>query len=247
MSQDDIWEYIKGFVLIRDYYKMSCVSKIFSKEYNVKRLISNNDLKSVYNICGATPSTIIDIINHKVIHRYDYRYNKYIHANITSAIYTDNVFNILMYNGKLEIISLIYALLYSAINQKYKNIINIIDGFKFNYHNHGNNNIDLYTFTQIMHFILNYLKDNYNFKRYSEKTKLLCKLNLSFIIIITVKMEKIKDIDENDKNRAKKVEYNEVINDKIIDIIGSVIEYQYYYPQYFTAFLLKNLNNFHKL
>jgi uncharacterized protein YpmS len=109
--------------------------------------------------------------------------------------------------------------------------------------------------------MLNYLKDNYNFKRYSEKTKLLCKLNLSIVIIMIVKMEKIKDCDEvydsNCCNESEGIEssyctnkkylrdqYNRIIDDKIVDIISSIIEYKYYYPKYFVTFLLKCLNNF---
>lgn len=264
MSYDeDIWEYIKKFVVIKDYYKMSCVSKKFSGEYNVKRLISNNDMKAVYELQGATPVTILDIINYKVIQMYSYRYNKYIHANITSAIYTDNIFNTLIYNNKLEIINVMYALLYSAINQKFKNIINIIDEFCYNYENHGNYNIDLGVFTTIIHFILNYLKDNYNFKRYSEKISMLCKLNLSLIVIITVKTEKIKGIDDVSasyagdasytgdtgdniiKMKNLKAQYNEVINDKIVDIIASIIEYDKYFPKFFATFLLKKLDGFY--
>lgn len=256
---DDIWEYIKKFVVIKDYYKMSCVSKKFSGEYNVKRLISNNDMKAVYELQGATPVTILDIINYKVIQRYSYRYNKYIHANITSAIYTNNIFNTLMYNNKLEIINVMYALLYSAINQKYKNIINIVDEFCYNYENHGNYNINLCVFTSIMHFILNYLKDNYNFKRYSEKISMLCKLNLSLIVIITVKTEKIKGIDDVKardesytadacaniiKMKNLKAQYDEVINEKILDIIASIIEYDKYFPKFFATFLLKKLEGF---
>jgi hypothetical protein len=60
-------------------------------------------------------------------------------------------------------------------------------------------------------------------------------------------MEKIRDIDDNDTKRAKKAQYNEVINEKILDIIGSVIIYQFYYPTYLTTFLLKNLNRLHKM
>jgi hypothetical protein len=251
MSHDDIWEYIKGFVFISDYYKMSRVSKQFSRDYNVKRMITDDDMKAVYKIQGATPRTILDIINFKVLQRYSYRYNKYIHANITAAIYNDNIFNAILYNGKLETIKVIYALLYSAISQKYKNIIDIINEFNHN-SNIQCNTIDIEVFTAIMHFMLNYLKDYYHFKRYSQKIEVLCKITLSLIIIITVKTQKIKGVDDVGvsgtatlKNKIRKAHYNEVINEKIVDITGSVLEYQSYFPKFFSTFLFKGLDTFY--
>jgi hypothetical protein len=262
---EDIWEYIKRFVSINDYYKMSRVSKSFSAEYNIKHLISNNDMKSIYKIHGSNMTTIMNIINNKVFARYSYNNNKYIHANITNSIsiYSDNLFNLFLYNDKIEIINVMYSLFYSSINQKYKHLIYIIDDFKLNYHNHGNFKIDLLIFTDIMHFILNYLKNSDNFKRYSDKTTLLCKLNISLVIIIIVKMEKIKGCDDTtvttdttdttvttvttdstDKNRDIKALYNSIIDDKILEIINSVVEYKNYYPLYFTRYILKLLNSF---
>lgn len=260
MSHDDIWEYIKGFVSIDNYYKMSCVSKQFSRDYNVKRMITYDDMKSIYEIHGATPVTILDIINFKVINRYSYRYNKYIHANITAAIYNNNIFNTILYNGKLDIIKVMYALLYSAINQKFKNIIDIIEEFSNHNYNHSNT-IDINVFKNIMHFMLNYIQDYYHFKRYAQKTEILCKLTISFIIIITVKTQKIKGVDDVTEasdagdaaeasirlvNKNHKANINYVINEKILDIISSVLEYQSYFPKFFITFLLKNLNTFYK-
>lgn len=242
---EDIWEYIKGFISINDYYKMSCVSKSFSTEYNVKQLISNNDMKSIYEIQGANVITIMNIINHKTITRYSYNNNKYIHENITKSIYSNNnnLFNLFMYNDKMEIINVMYSLFYSAINQKYKNLIYIIDEFKLKYHDYSKRDVDIIIFTEIMHFILNYLKDEANFKRYSDKTTLLCKLNISFVIIIIVKMEKIKGSNYSN-NTGVKALYNRIIDDKIVEIINSVLEYKDYYPLYFTRYILNLLNSF---
>jgi hypothetical protein len=248
MSHDDIWGYIKDFVVVNDYYKMSCVSKSFSREYNVKRLILKDDMKSIYKIYGATSVTILNIINNNVIKRDSYIHNKYIHANITKSISVDNIFNVFIYNDKLEIINSIYSLLYSSINQKYKNIINIIEDFKLKYHTHGNFKINLSIFTDIMHFMLDYIKKELNFKRYSNKTKILCKLNISLIVIIIVKTEKIIGVDEtnasNNNNKIIRALYNSIIDEKIIDIINSVLEFQHYYPSYFAKFVLNLLNSF---
>ena len=237
LFENDINEYIRSFIELKYFKKISLISKKYNNYYSIKKYLNLNPLYNIYYSYGYSIDLLIKYINYGIIKDFNYKTNIKLIKDITNHINEYTLKNIAI-NNKLYFIDIIIEVLYHSINNKYKNIIELFE--KIN--NYKLYDLNIKEFFNITTFIINYINAPYelNFYQYNKKKKFLCKLILSIILfnIISYSNKSYSYL----KKKLINIQYI-----KIEEFKDIIYHYETYYPKYFISYINIKLDSFKKL
>jgi hypothetical protein len=232
----DINEYIRQYIEVKYFKKISLISKKFYVYYSLDKYLKVNTLSKIYFSYGNTIPLIIQYINYEVINTYKYNTNSKLIKNLNRHLSMPYLKDLAIDN-KLYFLNFIIESQYHCINNKYKNILNLFEKIKDPIYY----NLNVNEFVSVTSLIINYINAPYelNFYQYSNKKITLCKLILAIILFNIITYANYNSKYNNKLNILLDIQYIKI--DEFKDVLNY---YQYDYPIYFVKYINNSLDNY---
>ena len=180
LLDDDILDYLKNHLDIKEYGKMTRVSVKHRKIFNLYPLLYSKSYDRLLYIKGTSVEMIIKIIDGNIRKKYGYKKNK---RFINRLMKYEGLIRIAIYNNSYFIIEYLLDILYNTSKRKCENIKNTMSHLYDN-ENLYYKNLDMFCSTlTIITKYFTYDTDYY----YNGCLELLYKLNISILLFIIVK------------------------------------------------------------
>lgn len=180
LLDDDILDYLKNHLDIKEYGKMTRVSVKHRKIYDLSPLLYSKSYDMLLYIKGTSVEMILKIIDGNIRKKYGYKKNK---RFINRLMKYERLIGIAIYNNSYFIIEYLLDILYNTSKKKCENIKNTMSHLYDN-ENLYYKNLDMFCSTlTIITKYFTYDTDYYN----NGCLELLYKLNISILLFIIVK------------------------------------------------------------
>jgi hypothetical protein len=180
LLDDDILDYLKNHLDIKEYGKMTRVSVKHHNIFNLYPLLYSKSYDILLYIKGTSVEMILKIIDGNIRKKYGYKKNK---RFINRLMKYEGLIRIAIYNNSYFIIEYLLDILYNTSKRKCENIKNTMSHLYDN-ENLYYKNLDMFCSTlTIITKYFTYDTDYY----YNGCLELLYKLNISILLFIIVK------------------------------------------------------------
>jgi len=237
---DDLLDYLKSHIDIRDYDKLKMVSYKYKRYFDLRPLIISKKYSDIMIIKGCSMRILINIIAKNVVNKCKYENDLIINNKI---IKNEKEFSLVRKNRGHYLIQYLTELYYSCYNNDYDNIIKTILVFSkicnkiINLHNFT------YFITPIMCYIEDVSEDTISFQKDNNFINTLLYINLNLFLSIIIK--RIKIIIPKNSFKNFDLLLSNIQNNKLDDIIFNNINYDAdgkcfpdYYIKYVTDFAI---------
>lgn len=240
---DDILESLKKYVDIRDYSKLTLVSRKYKKYFDLNPLIAYKSYSSIMSIKGCSIDILINIITKNTIKKYSYPASIDVNKKI---IKNKNEFSIdIKYKAQYILQSLI-ELYYNCYNNEFKNMIKTLRCFR----NMCSVKINLNNFTYFITPIMAYIDDiqeetirihDYNNDKYSAEEnkdnayRMLLHINLNLFLAIIIKKLNTIIPCSNPSFKDLDLLFSIIQNDKLNHVVYNVRGE--YFPDYYVKYV----------
>jgi len=240
---EDILDYLKFYIDIRDYDKLKMVSSKYKKYFDLKPLIQTRKYSNIMIIKGCSIRILINIITKNVLNIYNYEHNDNINKKI---IKHKKEFSLLTKYKGHYLLHYLIEVYYNCYNNNYNQIIKTLQVFE----KVCNKIINLHNFTYFITPIMCYIDDIYeetirikNSNDVKNNNFLNILININLNLFLCIIMKRIKIIISDNSFQSIDLLLSNIQNEKLDEIVYNYINY-YMDGKCFPDYFIEYINDF---
>lgn len=247
---EDILDYLKFHIDIRDYDKLKMVSSKYKKYFDLRPLIQSRKYSNIMTIKGCSIRILINIIAKNIINIYNYEDNADINNKI---IKNEKEFSLLTKNKGHYLLHSLIEVYYSCYNNDYNQIIKTLQVFE----KVCNKIINLRNFTYFITPIMCYIDDIYeetiqiqNFDDAENNNFLNILITINLNLFLSIIIRRLKIIIPDNAFQSIDLLLSNIQNEKLDEIVYNYINYDAdgrCFPDYFIKYINEFANTLYIL
>ena len=240
LLDDDILDYLKNHLDIKDYGKMTRVSVKHRKLFDLYQLLYSKCYDKLLYIKGTSVEMILNIIDGNIREKYGFKKNK---RFINRLMKYERLIEIAINNNSYFIVEYLLDILYNTSKRKCENIKNIMS------HLYDNENLyyrNLDMFCSTLTIITKYFTNDTDYY-YNGCLELFYKLNISILLFIIVKKFSISSHITANASQSSVINLFAMQNKKVSEYLENINDERLYsnkkyFKKYYINYIIYLMN-----
>jgi hypothetical protein len=240
LLDDDILDYLKNHLDIKDYGKMTRVSVKHRKLFDLYQLIYSKCYDKLLYIKGTSVEMILNIIDGNIREKYGFKKNK---RFINRLMKYERLIEIAINNNSYFILEYLLDILYNTSKRKCENIKNTMSNLYDN-ENLYYRNLDMFCST--LTIITKYFTNDTDYY-YNGCLELFYKLNISILLFIIVKKFSISSHITANASQSSVINLFAMQNKKVSEYLENINDERLYsnkkyFKKYYINYIIYLMN-----
>jgi hypothetical protein len=240
LLDDDILDYLKNHLDIKDYGKMTRVSVKHRKLFDLYQLLYSKCYDKLLYIKGTSVEMILNIIDGNIREKYGFKKNK---RFINRLMKYERLIEIAINNNSYFIVEYLLDILYNTSKRKCENIKNTM-GNLYDNENLYYRNLDMFCST--LTIITKYFTNDTDYY-YNGCLELFYKLNISILLFIIVKKFSISSHITANASQSSVINLFAMQNKKVSEYLENINDERLYsnkkyFKKYYINYIIYLMN-----
>jgi len=240
LLDDDILDYLKNHLDIKDYGKMTRVSVKHRKLFDLYQLLYSKCYDKLLYIKGTSVEMILNIIDGNIREKYGFKKNK---RFINRLMKYERLIEIAINNNSYFIVEYLLDILYNTSKRKCENIKNTMSNLYDN-ENLYYRNLDMFCST--LTIITKYFTNDTDYY-YNGCLELFYKLNISILLFIIVKKFSISSHITANASQSSVINLFAMQNKKVSEYLENINDERLYsnkkyFKKYYINYIIYLMN-----